>query len=50
VRLAHAGMAERPVVADALRRLREEVARLGVTVREGDADLQRECDTEEAAR
>jgi ferredoxin len=50
VRLAHAGGAERAIVADALRRLREEVARLGVTAREGDADLQRECDTEEAAR
>jgi len=50
VRLAHAGVAERAVVADALHRLREEVVRLGVTKRETDADLQRECDTEEAVR
>jgi len=50
VRLAHAGVAERAVVAAALHGLREEVARLGVTAREGDADLQRECDIEGVAR
>jgi hypothetical protein len=50
VRLAHAGVAERAVVADALQGLREEVARLGAADRQTDADLQRECDTEEAVR
>jgi len=50
VRLAHAAAAERAVVADALQGLREEIARLGAADREADADLQRECDTEEAVR
>jgi len=50
VRLARAGAAERAVVADALHGLREEVARLGAADREADAELQRECDTEEAVQ
>ena len=48
--LAHAGVAERAVVVEALRRLRADVARLGRGEQEEDADLERECDAEAAPR